>query len=267
MSSEEETLTTNSTTHMSGTDFPPIGLDRRSFVPYYRQIANQVKELIQSGGIAPGQGFWSEGEIGQRLGVSKMTVRQAFQVLRADGLLVVEKGKRPTVGSKRIHKDFQKLRGFSEEMSRSGLRASSKLLAAEYIFPDAQTSQALSLSKGEKVYKIVRLRFANDEIVGLEVTHVPARLFPDLLKQDLGANSLYSIIEKRYNVRLAWSHEELKAVLAKKEEAKLLRVARSSPLFSMRRTVYNAEDEPIEYGHSLFRGDRYSATVISRREF
>jgi len=50
MSSEEETLTTNSTTHMSGTAFPPIGLDRRSFVPYYRQIANQVKELIQSGG-------------------------------------------------------------------------------------------------------------------------------------------------------------------------------------------------------------------------
>jgi GntR family transcriptional regulator len=252
---------------MPGTGFPLIGLDRRSFVPYYRQIANQVKEIIQCRGITPGQRFWSEGEIGRRLGVSKMTVRQAFQLLRADGLLVVEKGKRPAVGSARIRKDFQKLRGFSEEMARSGFRASSKLLAAECIFPDAQTAQALSLNKGEKVYKIVRLRFANDEIVGLEVSHIPAGLFPDLLKQDLATNSLYSTMEKLYNVRLAWSHEELKAVPAKKEEAKLLQVACSSPLFSMRRTVYNAEDKPIEYGHSLFRGDRYSATVISRREF
>ena len=267
MSRDEKALIVHPISRVPGSDFPSIGLDRKSFVPYYRQIADQVKGLIQSGEIAPGQRFWSEGEIGLKLGVSKMTVRQAFQLLRADGLLVVEKGKRPVVGSNRIHKDFQQLRGFSEEMSRRGLRPSSKLLAAKHIVPDAQTAQALSLGKGEKVYKLIRLRFANDEIAGLEVTQVPARLFPDLLKHDLAAKSLYSVLENLYNVRLSWSQEELKAVLAKKEEAKLLRVPRNSALFSMQRIVYSVEGQPIEFGHSLFRGDRYSATVTSRREF
>jgi len=51
----------------------------------------------------------------------------------------------------------------------------------------------------------------------------------------------------------------------RKEEAKLLQIPTGFPLFSMRRTVYAKDGLPVECGRSLFRGDRYTATVISRR--
>jgi len=243
-----------------------LALDRKSYVPYYRQIRNQLEALIGAGKLKPGQTISSEGTCAEKLGVSKMTVRQAFQALRSEGLLIIEKGKRPVVSTGRIQKDFHKLRGFTEEMSRRGLKPSSKVLQIEQVAPDAATSNLLHLWRQEEVYRVRRLRYANKEIVGLETIILPARLFPDLDNQDLENQSLYALMETRYEISVEWSEEELEAVPAEKDEARLLQVPPGFPLFSMRRIVYDKDDTPIEYGHSLFRGDRYSARVVSRRE-
>jgi len=247
-------------------EVPELTIDRASYVPYYRQIRDQLEAQIKAGKLKAGQAILSEGACAEKLGLSKMTVRQAFQALRADGLLVIEKGKRPIVSTGRIQKDFHKLRGFTEEMIRRGLKPSSKVLQIDQVVPDPTTSNLLHLWRQETVYRLRRLRYANNEIVGLETILLPARLFPGLDQQDLEHQSLYSIMESRYQVIVEWSEEELEAIPAEKEQAKLLQVPNGFPLFSMRRIVFGKDNVPIEYGHSLFRGDRYSARTVSRRE-
>lgn len=152
---------------------PQLLLDRMSYVPFYQQIVEQLSGLIRSKQFPPGQVFWSEGEIAISLGISKMTVRQAFQELRREGLLEVEKGRRPTIGSGRVSKDFQELRGFTEEMSRRGMKASSKVLGIFVVDPDSAAAGALRLAPGERVYRLRRLRYANKKIIGLETSHLP----------------------------------------------------------------------------------------------
>ncbi len=247
-------------------EMPELSLERGSYVPYYRQIRDQIEALIKSGRLSPGDTICSEGNCATQLGISKMTVRQAFQALRAEGLLVIEKGKRPVVSSGRVQKDFHRLRGFTEEMSRRGLKPSSKLLQIEKVVPDAATANLLRLRAHEEVYRIRRLRFTNKDVVGLETALLPARLCPDLESQDLENQSLYALMTTRYNVGVEWSEEELEAIPAEKDQAKLLQVSVGFPLFSMRRIAYGKDDAPVEFTHSLFRGDRYSASVISRRE-
>lgn len=249
----------------SATELSLFPLDRASFVPYYKQIVDQIQHLIESRKLSPGQPFWPEGAVARKLGVSKMTVRQAFQSLRGEGLLVVERGKAPVVGPGRVLKNFQELRGFTEEMRRRGLAPSSRLLAINLVEADFETAATLHLAENEKVFRIRRLRLANNECVGMETTHLPARLFPALEKQDLEKQSLYFIMETIYGVKLECSEEELQAVPAGLEEARLLSVKRGFPLFFMRRKVYSTEGKLVEYALSVFRGDRYSATVISRR--
>lgn len=241
-------------------------MDRRSYIPYYRQIFDQVKRMIQSQNLGAGEPFLSEGELAQSLGVSKMTVRQAFQFLRQEGLLIIEKGRRPTIGSGRAERNFQELRGFSGEMSRRGMKPSSKVLEAGYIEPDPDVAKALSLQSGEKAFRLRRLRYTDDRLVGLEIIHLPARMFPGLQGINLETQSLYSVMETRYGIMVDWSEEELEAVPAAPQEAKLLQVRPGTPLFLMRRTVYTVDGRAVEYGTSLFRGDRYSAIVVSRRK-
>ena len=110
-----------------------LQIDADSFLPYYQQIVEQVRALVKSGALSEGEIFQSEGEIARVLGISKMPVRQAFLKLRSEGLLIIEKGRRPVVGSSRVPWNFQELRGFSEEMRRRGLVPSSRVLALKRI--------------------------------------------------------------------------------------------------------------------------------------
>ena len=257
--------TTNSVTAPDEVEVPDLSLERGSYVPYYRQIRDQVEALIKAGKLKPGQVIFSEGACATKLGVSKMTVRQAFQALRSEGLLIIEKGKRPMISAGRIQKDFQKLRGFTAEMTRRGLKPSSRVLQFEKTAPDAATANLLRLWRNDEVYRVRRLRYADKEIVGLETILLPARMFPDLSKTDLENQSLYALMETRYAIAVEWSEEELEAIPAEKDDAKVLQVPTGFPLFSMRRIVFAKDDIPVEYGHSLFRGDRYTASVISHR--
>ncbi len=243
-----------------------LTIDSDSFVPYYVQIVDRVRELITKSKLSQGQTFCSEGEIARALGISKMPVRQAFQKLRSEGLLVIAKGKRPVVGSGRVPWNFQQLRGFSEEMRRRGLVPSARLLSMSLEDPDLEVAQALKLTPGERVYCARRLRSVNGEPVAVVTSYLPARIFAGIEKQDLEKQSLYSIFEHSYKRRLQWAEELIGAMIAGAEEADALQTSAGSALLVIRETTYDAQNVAIEYSLSLLRGDRYTASVISVRK-
>ncbi len=242
-----------------------LTLDSGSFVPYYEQIVSQVRNLVKKGKWKPGEIFHSEGEIARSLSISKMPVRQAFQKLRSEGLIIVAKGKRPIIGSGRVPWNFQQLRGFSEEMKRRGLIPSARIISLDIVEPESEVAQALKLTLGERIYKLTRLRFVNGEPVALVTSHLPARIFAGIDRQDLEKQSLYGIFEKIYQRKLRWAEEVIGAVTAGDEEGEVLQAAPGSPLLIIKETTYDDQDVAIEYSISLLRGDRYTATVVSFR--
>jgi GntR family transcriptional regulator len=241
-------------------------LDNTSFVPYYEQVVDQVRTLIKNSKLKPGQTFCSEGDIARTLAISKMPVRQAFQKLRSEGLLVIARGKRPVIGSGRVPWNFQQLRGFSEEMRRRGLVPSARLLSMEIEEPELEVAQALKLTPGERVYCANRLRLVNGEPVAMVTSYLPARIFAGIDKQDLEKQSLYHIFEHTYRRKLQWAEEIIGAMNAGEEEARILQAEPGRPLLIIKETTYDDQDIAIEYSVSLLRGDRYTASVISVRK-
>ena len=241
-------------------------IDATSFVPYYEQIVERIRNLVKENQLREGAVFCSEGEIARTLGISKMPVRQAFQKLRSEGLLVLARGKKPVVGSGRVPWNFQQLRGFSEEMRRRGLIPTAKVLALELQEPAQESGQALKLSAGDKVYGIRRLRLVNGEPVAVVTSYLPARIFSGIEKHDLGKESLYYVIESVYRRKLHWAEESIGAVTAGEEEAKILQTSAGTPLLHIRETAYDVQHIPVEYSVSLLRGDRYTASVVSVRK-
>ena len=246
---------------------PDVGLviESTSFVPFYEQISEYIRTLIRAGKLVPGQSYYSEGEIARSLGISKMPVRQAFQKLRAEGLLIIARGKRPVIGTGRVSWNFQELRGFSEEMRRRGLVPSAKMLGLEMLEPEVEVAQALRLSPGESVYRLKRLRFVNAEPVAVVTSYLPAKIFPEIDRQELENQSLYFVIEKIYKRKLHRAEEVIGATKAGEKDAHLLQTEPHSALLIIRETTYDEKDVAIEYSVSLLRGDRYTASVISVR--
>ena len=242
-----------------------LQIDSSSFTPYYAQIFEQISTLIKRGKLSEGQVLCSEGDLARTLRISKMPVRQAFQRLRSESFLIIAKGKRPVVGSGRVPWNFQQLRGFSEEMRRRGLSPSARLLSMRLLEPDLEVAQALKLAPKEKVYRLERLRFVDEEPVAVVTSYLPARIFAGIDKQDLAKQSLYYVFENVYRRKLQRAEEDIGAVNASPEVAEILQTSAGSPLLSIRETTYDMQSVAIEYSLSLLRADRYTASVISVR--
>jgi GntR family transcriptional regulator len=56
----------------------------------YRQLADILREQIQSGALQPGQQLPSEGSLAQEYELGRNSVRQALALLRGEGLIVVK---------------------------------------------------------------------------------------------------------------------------------------------------------------------------------
>ncbi|MGI9004925.1 MAG: GntR family transcriptional regulator [Streptosporangiaceae bacterium] len=68
-------------------------IDLRSSIPAYRQLAEIVRQDIESGELARDQMLPSETTLIQRYGIARGTVRRAIEVLREAGLVVTVQGR------------------------------------------------------------------------------------------------------------------------------------------------------------------------------
>lgn len=69
-------------------------LGRLSAPPAYQLVSQELRKLILSGSLKPGDPFPSEISLAERLGVNRSTVREGIRQLEADGLVSREGRKR-----------------------------------------------------------------------------------------------------------------------------------------------------------------------------
>lgn len=68
-------------------------LDPEGPVPLYQQLADLLRQQIESGQLLPNRPVPSETTLQQEYGVSRDTVRHALEILREAGLVVTVRGK------------------------------------------------------------------------------------------------------------------------------------------------------------------------------
>ena len=242
-------------------------LDRQSIVPLYYQIQQSLLEGIRSGQLKAGKPVPSEETIARRLGVSRMTARQALKSLCHLGVAYSQRGKGTFVSGIKIEKNFRQVLSFSEEMEARGAQACSRVLSFESISAGGAVTGALRLSPKEKVLRLRRVRMANGSPVCVECTCLPQRLCPDLIQNFDPRASLYRTLWERHGIRIEAADEVVEVGLANDKESKLLRIARGSPVFLITRTSYVQDGQAVEYVKSTYRGDRFKiANRLTRQE-
>ena len=237
-------------------------LERNTAVPLHSQIHDFLRENILSNKFQSDEHIRSERELAEEFEVSRMTVRQALNALRKEGLIYQKRGKGTFVSSRKLDVHSRNLNGFSDEMRRRDLRPKSKVLQLVKEICKEETAEKLHLSVNEEVFKLERLRLADDIPMAIETTCLPAKLFPKLTKYDFEKQSLYQILESKYGVQMYSAAEDLEAAISDAKISDLLGVKKKSPLLIVYRTVFAEDDQPIEYTKSIYRADRYRASFF-----
>ena len=232
-------------------------LDRQSAVPLYYQIQQFLLEQIHSGAFRPGEAISSEQEICARLRVSRMTVRQALKSLCDQGVLYSQRGKGTFVSESKLEKNFRNVLSFTEEMSKSGSRPTSRVLSFTIAQADIGAAKALRIKSNEPIISLRRLRLADGTPMAIEWSHIPLHFCPDLVETLDARGSLYATLANHYGISIAVTEEVAEAALANAEEASLLQIRKGSAVFHFARTSYLRDGKPVEYVNSTYRGDRY----------
>lgn len=230
-------------------------LDSTGGVPLYRQVKAWLLNGIRRGLWPVGSPIPSERELSDRLRISRATLRQAVDELEHEGWLVRSQGRGTFVAQPKLEQPLDRLRGFSENMRRLGVRATSRVLEARLEAADAEVAGALGLRVGEAVATVRRLRLADDRPLMVEVCHLAYEYVLGILDQDL-SGSLYAVLEQQYRIRLVLGWETLEVRRADPAVTSALELPPRSDVLFTERLTRDQDGTLIEFTRRYARADR-----------
>lgn len=227
-------------------------------LPYYQQLYNILREEIVSGRWKPGDMMPSETELIEQFDVSRITVRQALELLVEEGLIYRRRGRGTFVAVPGIEQGLNRIISFTEDMRRRGLHPGTEVISASVVPASEEIAAKLQVEPGEDLARHERLRLADGEPMSVEISHLVLRYCPGILENNYAQKPLREELERKYNIYLVRAHQIIRAASANKSLAKQLSIPVNAPIFYIERVSYSQIDVPVEYLQLYHRGDRYA---------
>jgi GntR family transcriptional regulator len=231
-----------------------------SRLPLYYQLMDSLIGKIELGELKENDQLPSERELCDSYGVSRTTVRQAMQQLENEGQIYKVHGKGTFVSPRTYNQSLLKFYSFSEEMKKAGKYPATKVISFEKIPCDVRIAKVMNLTVEDEVFKIIRLRLADQVPMLYETSYIPEKYFKNLTSGELEQTQMYEIFRSQYNVTISRALESFKAVSANRTEADMLDIKEGSPCLMLERITYD-QSRIIEYTKSIARGDKFTYTV------
>ena len=189
----------------------------------FEDVANALSRRVRDGVYTTSQRLPSEYDLAKEFDVSRLTVRKAIDLLIRQQLLVKSPGKGTYVMtySDKVESGRLGLQGFTEAAKAYGKKShrSHQLRPLDPVPEEISRVLALDTRVNKEIDMLVRRRFWDEEPMTVEHVAICHEYVAGLKPHDF-EGSLFALLEKR--VAIAYSHQEVEAMLMDKKMAKLL---------------------------------------------
>lgn len=233
--------------------------------PRHERVSSWIRDQIESGSLLENDKLPSENQLGQRFGVSRITIRRALQTLENEGLISRRQGLGSFVADQRLHQGLDHLSDFVEDMHAAGLEAESIVLEEGPEKAGARVARALGLEEGTSVYRIDRLRKGNGETLAYDRTWIPMFYAHLLQDQDLEATTIYRVLEEKHGICVCKGTFRIEAINAPNDVAQHLDVPWGRALLLMERTTFSEAEKQVYFQQRFYRSDKVAYEVELHR--
>ncbi|HVA87263.1 MAG TPA: GntR family transcriptional regulator [Candidatus Saccharimonadales bacterium] len=230
-------------------------------LPRYRSIAVELTRRIAAQDYEPGSLLPSESDLATEFGVTRMTVRQALAGLASQGVIERRHGHGTIVAPIKLQRQAERPIGLAEELLARGVTPGSRVLKIEEIRPSAEARSSLWIGPVGTAYRLRRLRFADDVLIGLQESLIPARHAPGLDQVDFTNESLTRLLRERHGLAATSADLTIEAMAADRAVAATLDLEPGEPVLRSTRISYLDDGRPLERTIGWFIGTRYSYHV------
>jgi GntR family transcriptional regulator len=251
---------------------PPIAAHGPAEGSAYRQVASGLRRAIAAGHYPAGRRLPTEAELVTATGLSRQTVRRAFQELVTDGAIYRVRGR----GTFAVPGDGKYLRSFGSVDDLMALSLDTEMQVVEPLHVLASLEAAGRLQAGEDMVMAMSfLRLHEGAPFCFTRVHVPMELgrrlrdLPEMAGlSEPGARAgitVISLLERVSDHPIHGALQNATAEAATAEIAGRLGCAPGRPVLRIDRLYRDRELRPLELAVNHFNPDRYSYRLQLRR--
>jgi DNA-binding GntR family transcriptional regulator len=253
-------------TSSTADDLPYAGAQGGGRHPLYVALARTLGADIHGGRYPIGSTLPTEGELAQRYGVSRHTVRQALRELKEEGLL----WSRPGVGTKvrarpespRFFSGIQNISDLLQFVGATVMHVKSR----REIVADAEYAELLRCAPGQAWSETNMVRKVPGGKVPL--CYLQAYLRPEYAgaigKARIIKCPIYSLVESRCGVRIVEVLQEITAARLTPEMAQALKADEGQAALRISRYYLDRQGSIVEVGVGHYPSGRYTQSTRFR---
>jgi GntR family transcriptional regulator len=232
-------------------------LDRSSPIPLYFQLKQVLLDKIQQAEWQTGDLIPSEQELQEAYGLSRTTVRQTLADMVNEGWLHRQRGRGTFVTRPKFAHDPVNRLSTTEYLQQQGITPGWQVVEKGWQSPIEDVAEKLKIAPDEEVYRIHRLRLANEEPIGFHYAYVAPAIVQHINEAALTAGGSLRYLRSAPQMVNCRVTRTLEASAAEEAEVNLLHVAAGAPVLQIERLIIAEDGSPIELMWASYRGDRF----------
>ena len=243
------------------------GTEQRRSTPVYKQLYHELRDALENGAFRDGRRVPTEAELRQQYGVSRHTVRQAFQALVAEGLVYRVPGRGTFATPLSEHGRYLRSIGAVEDLM-VWENTDVELLRPVSVEEDEEATRLLGLPNRE-VSMLMMRRYHDGLPFALTRVYLAPKLGACLTEKNIFAHTIpnatvIATIEPLLPHPIAGANQEVTAVPAPADMADIIGYSPGEPCLRVQRLYFDTRGSPVELAVSHYHPERYTYRIELR---
>ncbi len=239
------------------------------------KVAEQLRDMVIRGELAPSAQLPTEPELSRAMNVSRSTLRTALHTLVREGVVVRRRGIGTFVAEQPLAANNLNLNwGVTEVIRATGANPGTTDLRLLSDTADERLALRLNLAHGDPVIIVERVRLADEQRVVFSRDCFAPALFedaaaninlPELEEYLLKHQSLYGFLRDKLSLDFHHAGAWLRPVMADAMLAERLEVSPGSPLLYIEQVDYDVNGQPLVLADEFHVAEAFNFTVYRSR--
>jgi GntR family transcriptional regulator len=219
----------------------------------YQGLAQHLAARISSGKLKVGDRLPTEAELGQRFGLSRITVRQALAILTQRGLIerFPHRGSFVKPPGKQAAWEMRSI----DDLVQLGIETETQVLSWQLVPPPRAVEHFFKASA--QVFRLRAVRSRASGPIFFAENYLVRRLGEELTRSDIATRTMVDLLRNKLLVPVDFATEDIEAGRASPAMAKHLLIAPGEPVLVQTIGLYDRDGTPLQIGRGWWRSDMF----------
>ncbi len=234
-------------------------LNNNAPTPMYLQLAEYLSQKIKDGNYAVGDKLPSESSLCKEFSISRITVRQALNLLMQQDFIYSVQGKGVYVKPKAIRQRLNEIVSFSSVLHEKGLHGHTDILSYSEQIKNKEAAELL----GENLSLLNLIGYAEETPIvsyrsyftlemGKKMHEAASQMIAQ--KTAFSTYDLYSILQ----IKIHHIEQTISAINADSELCEIMKLPKGKAVMLLKTVYYDANNKPMEYKLGFYHSDVFS---------